>query len=95
MPTERECVGSDCRLPIFDFSIQPTEKLSRHRATPVMQDTKTSDKFDLTVYFLIVALGILQFLLGPRSADYLRDTNYFELANSVIHKASYGFNGKQ
>ena len=28
-----------------------------------MQDTKTSDKFDLTVYFLIVALGILQFLL--------------------------------
>jgi hypothetical protein len=59
-----------------------------------MHDTKTSDKFDLTVYFLIVALGILQFLLGPRSADYLRDTNYFELANSVIHKASYGFNGK-
>ena len=59
-----------------------------------MHDTKTSDKFDLTVYFLIVALGILQFLLVPRSADYLRDTNYFELANSVIHKASYGFNGK-
>src|SRR5260370_2339593 len=50
--------------------------------------------FDLTVYFLIVTLGILQFMLSPRSADYLHDTNYFELANSVIHKAHYGFNGK-
>src|SRR5260370_2059255 len=63
-------------------------------ATPVKRDTTTNKMFDLTVYFLIVTLGIVQFMLSPRSADYLHDTNYFELANSVIHKAHYGFNGK-
>jgi hypothetical protein len=60
----------------------------------VKLDTTTNRMFDQIVYFLIVTLGILQFMLSPRSADYLHDTNYFELANSVIHKAQYGFNGK-
>jgi hypothetical protein len=60
----------------------------------MIDKTKQTSKFDLTVYFSLVALGILHFLLSPRSADYLHDTNYFELANSVIHKAHYGFNGK-
>jgi len=59
-----------------------------------LNGSKTVSRFDLTVYFLIIMHGVLQFVMTPRLADYLHDTNYFELANSLIHRLPYGFNGK-
>jgi hypothetical protein len=50
--------------------------------------------FDLVVYLLILMLGALEFAMSRRAADYLNDTNYFELFNSILHHAGYGFNHK-
>ena len=48
----------------------------------------------MVVLLLIGALGALQFALSCRAADYLFDTNYFELARSIASHAGYGFNDK-
>jgi hypothetical protein len=50
------------------------------------------NKYDLNVILLLLALGALQFALIRRAADYLNDTNYFELFNSILHNTGYGFN---
>lgn len=49
--------------------------------------------FDSAACLAILALGALQFALVRRSPDYLWDTNYFELFESVLNHTSYGFNG--
>jgi hypothetical protein len=58
------------------------------------RDPRSWTKHDVAVILSILALGALQFILVRRAEDYLNDTNYFELCNSILHKAGYGFNQK-
>lgn len=58
------------------------------------RSTMRSTRVDFIVLLLIGVLGALQFFLRCRAADYLFDTNYFELARSIAGHGGYGFNGK-
>jgi hypothetical protein len=49
---------------------------------------------DFTVYLSIVGFGVLAFALSSRSADFMWDVYYLELAKSIIAKTGYGFNFK-
>jgi hypothetical protein len=49
---------------------------------------------DAAVCLLILALGALQFFLYPRASDFLGDTTYYELAQSLREKGWYGYNSR-
>jgi hypothetical protein len=55
---------------------------------------KNRSRYDLVVYLLILSLGALQFAFARRAADYLNDSNYYELTKSVLNHAPYGYNGR-
>lgn len=47
---------------------------------------------DICVYVLLLALGGLQLALSSWSSEFVTDSYYYELAQSILAKAGYGFN---
>ena len=53
---------------------------------------RTRNRQDIHVYLLLLSLAGLQLALSGRSAEFVYDSYYYELARSLLARAGYGFN---
>src|SRR5262249_27415359 len=49
---------------------------------------------DCTVYILILLFGVLEVCLCPRARDFIFDSTYYELAQSLINEGWYGYSSR-
>jgi hypothetical protein len=80
-----------------DFAVAPREqfKAASREFVPVPDGRSDGRNLqDLYVYLLIIALGVMQFMMTCRASDFVGDAYYFELAKSLLAGKGYGFNSK-
>src|ERR1700722_5784115 len=78
----------------LDDVAMPDSSTESGPLNPPSRGSQYWNNYDLAVFLLILGLGVLQFALVRRAADYLNDTNYYELFKSVANHQQYGFNSK-